>query len=162
MATWPASGETDWNTKMLAYLAIGHETDGTHGTKSGFQDRGDPASSDLEEGGGESDFSSVGDVDGTWFEFDMNSIAGVPTAAKAILVDLLVRDAETANVAVEMRDSDQSNTANRGRLFIQATGVNNTGDFIIPITDGKIDIRGSGLKFSDFTSIVLTVKGWWI
>ncbi len=30
MATWPASGNTDWNTKMLAYLAIGHETDGTH------------------------------------------------------------------------------------------------------------------------------------
>lgn len=30
MATWPASGDTDWNTKMLAYLAVGHETDGTH------------------------------------------------------------------------------------------------------------------------------------
>lgn len=27
---WPANGETDWNTKMLAYLAIGHNTDGTH------------------------------------------------------------------------------------------------------------------------------------
>ncbi len=30
MANWPASGDTDWNTKMLAYLAIEHETDGTH------------------------------------------------------------------------------------------------------------------------------------
>lgn len=30
MAAWPANGETDWNTKMLAYLAVGHETDGTH------------------------------------------------------------------------------------------------------------------------------------
>ncbi len=30
MATWPASGNTDWNTKMLAYLAVGHNTDGTH------------------------------------------------------------------------------------------------------------------------------------
>ena len=30
MATWPATGDTDWNTKMLAYLAIGHDTDGTH------------------------------------------------------------------------------------------------------------------------------------
>jgi len=30
MATWPANAETDWNTKMLAYLAIGHDTDGTH------------------------------------------------------------------------------------------------------------------------------------
>ncbi len=30
MAEWPASGNTDWNTKMLAYLAIEHETDGTH------------------------------------------------------------------------------------------------------------------------------------
>ena len=30
MATWPANGDTDWNAKMLAYLAIGHNTDGTH------------------------------------------------------------------------------------------------------------------------------------
>lgn len=30
MAEWPASGVTDWNTKMLAYLAVGHNTDGTH------------------------------------------------------------------------------------------------------------------------------------
>ena len=30
MAVWPANGEVDWNTKMLANLAIGHATDGTH------------------------------------------------------------------------------------------------------------------------------------
>ncbi|KKK94052.1 hypothetical protein LCGC14_2686730, partial [marine sediment metagenome] len=30
MAVWPANGEVDWNTKMLATLAIGHATDGTH------------------------------------------------------------------------------------------------------------------------------------
>lgn len=30
MADWPANGDTDWNTKMLAYLAIEHNTDGTH------------------------------------------------------------------------------------------------------------------------------------
>jgi len=30
-AQWAATGDTDWNTKMLAYLAIGHDTDGTHG-----------------------------------------------------------------------------------------------------------------------------------
>lgn len=30
MAEWPASGNTDWNTKMLAYLAVEHNTDGTH------------------------------------------------------------------------------------------------------------------------------------
>jgi hypothetical protein len=30
MAEWPANGETDWNTKQLAYLAVEHETDGTH------------------------------------------------------------------------------------------------------------------------------------
>ncbi len=28
MAEWPATGNTDWNTKMLAYLAIAHSTDG--------------------------------------------------------------------------------------------------------------------------------------
>lgn len=33
MATWPANGETAWNTKMLAYLAIEHNTDGTHAVK---------------------------------------------------------------------------------------------------------------------------------
>ena len=30
MAEWPADGVTNWNTKMLAYLAVGHATDGTH------------------------------------------------------------------------------------------------------------------------------------
>ncbi len=30
MATWPANAETDWNTKMLAYLAIEHTTEGYH------------------------------------------------------------------------------------------------------------------------------------
>ena len=30
MVAWPANGNTDWNTKMLAYLAVGHNTDGTH------------------------------------------------------------------------------------------------------------------------------------
>ncbi|MCK5017542.1 MAG: hypothetical protein KAS32_10785 [Candidatus Peribacteraceae bacterium] len=30
MATWPANNDTDWNTKMLAYLAIGHTTGGYH------------------------------------------------------------------------------------------------------------------------------------
>jgi len=30
MATWPANGTTDWNTAMLAYLAVEHNTDGTH------------------------------------------------------------------------------------------------------------------------------------
>lgn len=30
MAEWPANGDTDWNAKMLQYLAIEHNTDGTH------------------------------------------------------------------------------------------------------------------------------------
>ena len=40
MATWPANGETDWNTKMLAYLAIGHNTDGTHKEVVNIRDYG--------------------------------------------------------------------------------------------------------------------------
>lgn len=30
MAEWPANGDSDWNTKMLAYLAIEHTTGGFH------------------------------------------------------------------------------------------------------------------------------------
>lgn len=30
MATWPANGDTDWNTKSLAYLAVSHTTTGYH------------------------------------------------------------------------------------------------------------------------------------
>lgn len=29
-ALWPENGETDWNTKMLEYLAVEHNEDGTH------------------------------------------------------------------------------------------------------------------------------------
>jgi len=31
MATLPSSGDTDWGTKLNAYLAVGHNADGTHG-----------------------------------------------------------------------------------------------------------------------------------
>ncbi len=34
-AQWPANADTNWNTKMLAYLAIGHNTDGTHSNIDG-------------------------------------------------------------------------------------------------------------------------------
>lgn len=40
MAEWPANGVTDWNTKMLAYLAVGHDTDGTHGKTQMLTDLG--------------------------------------------------------------------------------------------------------------------------
>lgn len=30
MATWPANGATDWNTTMLAWLAVEHNVNGTH------------------------------------------------------------------------------------------------------------------------------------
>lgn len=29
MATWPANGDTNWNTSMLAFLAVSFNTDGT-------------------------------------------------------------------------------------------------------------------------------------
>ena len=35
MATWPANGATDWNTTALAYLAVEHNTDGTHKAATG-------------------------------------------------------------------------------------------------------------------------------
>jgi len=34
-AQWPANGATDWNTKMLAYLAVEHKTDGKHDITDG-------------------------------------------------------------------------------------------------------------------------------
>lgn len=30
MAEWPVNGATDWNTKMKAFIDVGHATDGTH------------------------------------------------------------------------------------------------------------------------------------
>ncbi len=30
MATWPANAETDWNTKMKAFVDVEHNTDATH------------------------------------------------------------------------------------------------------------------------------------
>lgn len=33
MADWPADGTTNWNAAMLAYLAVEHNTDGTHATR---------------------------------------------------------------------------------------------------------------------------------
>lgn len=47
MATWPANGATDWNTLMLAYLAVEHNTDGTH-KAAALSDGGTTTTTDSE------------------------------------------------------------------------------------------------------------------
>ena len=40
MATWPVSGDTDWNTKMKANIDVGHDADGTHKKSQMLTDMG--------------------------------------------------------------------------------------------------------------------------
>ncbi len=42
MADWPANGAENWNTLMLAYLAVEHNTDGTHDVETILTDAQGP------------------------------------------------------------------------------------------------------------------------
>ena len=147
MAEWPADGNEDWNAKMLAYLAIGHETDGTHGTKSGFQNRGDPASSDFDQ----SNLTSTSAA-----ELDLSSIA--PSNTKCVLLALVGRDA-TAGNTLHVSKNGNSNLVATGRLEAHGGTQLDTNDVIVPVdTDIKIQYQVD----SNWDSLSLTVKGWWI
>lgn len=152
MATWPANSATDWNTKMLAYLAIGHETDGTHGTKSGFQDRGDPAVIDY----------AVGDLttDATWHDLDLGTDVGVPVGAKAVLLRCTIRHATGAGNIVQFRKNGNSNVINTSNVRMQVANTLLDMDVVVPCdSDRKIEYLASNTTFA---TIDITVKGWWI
>lgn len=51
MVAWPANGATNWNTSMLAYLAVGHNTDGTHKEVINIRDYGAVGDGDGAGGG---------------------------------------------------------------------------------------------------------------
>lgn len=129
--------------------------------KLGFVNRGDPAVIDLQEGNGDTDFSSVGDIENDWFEFDLNSIADVPTTAKAVLIELSIVD-DAINSQVQLRDSANSSVANISIITTQVANQTIKSDKTTPLTNGIIDIRTKTVKFSDITVLTLTVKGWWL
>ncbi len=146
--------ETNEGTDTITINAIGGG--------GGFVSSGDPASPDMREWPGSTyDFSSVGDNIYTWYEFDLNSIAGVPTAAKAVLLYVNIQDGAVES-GLEFRDSANSNDYNISGITTKVTNDWMSADVTVPITDGKIDIRSTGIVFTDFTRIDLTVKGWWL
>ena len=149
MANWPANNVTDWNTKMLAYLAIGHETDGTHGTKSGFQDRGDPANNDFDE----NDLTT----DGTWNDLDLSSI--VSAGAKVVLLSVQISD-DAVSSKLSFRKNGNSNVANISIIRTQVANVVRSTDLVVPCDSNRvIEYNGDNLAFA---AILITVKGWWI
>ncbi len=121
--------------------------------------RGDPAGWDLTEAA--NDFSSVGDTVNTWYEFDLNAIASVPTAAKAVLLHVIIADG-AADTRIYVRDAANSNNFNRGSIYSQIANVGMPMDMVITITDAKVDIQSVNAKFSEFTTLALVVKGWWL
>ena len=152
MAEWPASGDTNWNTKMLAYLAIGHETDGTHGTKSGFQDRGDTASTDYD----------VGDLttDGAWHDLNLATDvdAGI-ASAKAVALQVRVVSPSLGKV-VQFRKNGNSNGTNTAKIEPSVTGISFFSDLIVAVDSSGI-IEYNAVS-ETYNTLSIVVKGWWI
>jgi len=148
MAIWPANAETNWNTKMLAYLAIGHETDGTHGTKSGFQDRGDPGAYDWTE--------ATLTEDNAWHDLDLSGI--VAAGAKAVLFKVVMKDGATGTT-FDLRENGNANAVSMGTIITQVSNVWVTGDLICACdSDRKVEYKASAA----FDNLNVLVKGWWI
>ncbi len=150
MAEWPANGETDWNTKMNAFVDIGHESDGTHGTKTGWQDRGDPASGDF----------AVGDLttDGAWHDLDLSAIC--PANTKAVAIRLEIQDDAAPPVAVNFRKNGNTNAANISVFRTQVAGITLSGDIIVSVdSDRVIEYLASD---TTWFLLSITVKGWWL
>ena len=153
MATKPTPGGSSgtWGTELNAYLVIGHETDGTHGTKAGFQERGDPAAPDMAVG----NFTT----DATWRDINLNTLASVPTSAKAVLLRIQLQDG-VANSKIRFRENGNSNDSNIAFVNTFVANIINYVDIIVaPDSSGIIEYKGDNLTF---TVINLLVAGWWL
>ncbi len=152
MATWPPNDATDWNTTMLAYLAVDHETDGTHKAANlGYIDRGDPAAADY----------GVGDLttDGTWRDLDLGTDVSVPSGAKAVALVVTIKDEVAGNV-IRFRENGNSDEATAPAVYMQAVNVTNSGSFTVSVDSSQIiEYNASN---TTWTTIDITVLGWFL
>lgn len=135
LGTLPKGAHADVKTRLDALVG-------------GFTDRGDPAAYDFTVG----DFTT----DATWRTLDLSSI--VPAGAKAVSMHIKLKD-ELLSSAMNFRKNGNAEEYNTSTLRIQSTNVTNDLDLVVACDVNRIiEYYGSDLTF---TTINLTIKGWW-
>lgn len=151
--TWPANGATNWNTDMAAFVHTEHETDGTHGTKSGYQDRGDVNNADFTQA-----TLTLDSGDGVFVDLDLSGISGL-VGAKVVHLFVSMTD-DSFGSRLRFRKKGHTNTANISSCVMQVANVSTNNDIIIGVdTSGVLQYDTNN---TSWTGIGITVKGWWI
>lgn len=112
MANWPANGDTAWNTAMLAYLAVEHETDGTHKAFSTFLGLGTPTELTINGSGAITATKSFHTVDTNSDDASDN----LDTINGGVEGNILVLRAQASGRTVVIRD-------NVGNIKVSAAGT---------------------------------------
>lgn len=113
------------------------------------------------EGGGNTDFSTIGDVAGTWYDLDLSSKIPVGTTEVEVFVSI---EDEVKNSKFYLRKNGQSNGKQICRFNTQNgdTPFDNGGGTRVGVdSNRKIEFRCIP-KASEFTTIVLHILGWQI
>lgn len=121
----------------------------TIGIPPTFIDRGDPANYDFTTG----DFTT----DGFWHDLDLSGI--VPSNAKAVVMYAYVK-APSIKRYLQIKVKGKSNFFNIATMRTQTSNCALTLDLVSPInSDGMLEYKTSPVAF---TTIYLTIKGWWL
>lgn len=118
------------------------------GKISMFVDRGDPASSDFSKG----DLTT----DNSWHDLDLSAI--VAKGAASVLLQVRVEGPD-ANKRIGFRKNGNANNWNAGFARIIQTAYREDYDLVIPCDANRvIEYRAHNIVW---TTIEITVKGWW-
>lgn len=114
----------------------------------GYHDRGDPSAYDFTQ--------ATLITDATWRDMDLSSI--VPSDAKTVLLNVSITD-DAVSSWLTFRKNGNTNNINNGIIFTQVANVQIVQDVIVACdTSQIIEYIGANLAF---TSIDISVKGWW-
>jgi len=120
----------------------------------------EPGSADFQEGGGSTDFSTIGDVTATWYELDLSSV--IPVGTVAILINIFVKDG-VADSEMAFRKAGQTTFWQKASIRTQVANIYPApNELIIGVdSDRKIEWNCTP-KASDWTEIYFIVIGYWI
>ena len=115
-----------------------------------FVDRGDPASADVTQ-------ASL-TLDAAWHDLDLSAVAPSGTIAVALKVTIVCN---TANKSFQMRKKGNTNAINISEIDSQVVNGTHSGDFIVPVDSSRF-IQYNGSSAVTWSTISITVKGWWL
>ena len=115
----------------------------------GFVDRGNLAANDFDQTGLT--------TNGVWQDLDLSSI--IPVGTKSVYLRVLILD-DVANSYLFLKNKDYADDVNSVGLYTPAANIGVIGTYQITVdSNRKIQYLGANLTF---TSINITVVGWWL